>query len=58
MGWEGKSTICDMPLQNVKKQVELFFILMERMLIKIFSRIMDTKKLLLLNHLVERKDLT
>jgi hypothetical protein len=50
MGWEGTGNLLyvDMPLQNVK-QVELFFILMERMLlIKIFSRIrVDTKKMLL-----------
>jgi hypothetical protein len=60
--WAGRELVnllyVDMPLQNVKKQVELFFILMERMLlIKIFSRISGYKNVASQPSCV-RKDLT
>jgi hypothetical protein len=57
MGWEELvTTICGHATAECQKQVELFYIDGRMLLIKIFSRI--DIKMLLLNHLVVRKDLT
>jgi hypothetical protein len=56
MGWEGlvNPLYVDMPLQNVKKQVELFFIALARILLikKYFQELVWCKNYYL-NHLVE-----